>query len=190
MLQGRPHARSWAYLESLVPELDYGWSPNRAIVQNGWKYIHAPKPELYDLANDPHERRNRVAADPKRSDAMRTLLLDVCATDRRATPLAMDAAAIEQLRSLGYVAGGGAATGEGRYDAKDMKWALDALDEARLLMSRGRTAEVIALLEGVLDRDATNRYAQRPMPGCCGCNRPKPGSSPESRPTAWRCAQA
>lgn len=160
-LEGRPHARRWAYLESLVPELDYGWSPYRGIVRDGWKYIHAPRPELYDLRRDPRERRNRVAAEPERAEAMREKLMEVCATDRRATPIAMDAAAVEQLRSLGYIAGGGAGTAEDRPDAKDMKWALDAFDEVRGLMSQARIAEVIALLEDVLDRDATNRYAQR-----------------------------
>lgn len=42
-----------------------------------------------------------------------------------------------------------------------MKWALEAFDEARTLMSQARVAEVIALLEGVLEGDSTNRYAQR-----------------------------
>ena len=63
VLDGHAHARSWAYLESLVPEFDYGWSPYRAVIHDGWKYIDAPRPELYDLTRDPGERRNLIVTD-------------------------------------------------------------------------------------------------------------------------------
>jgi hypothetical protein len=52
------------YAESEVPRLHYGWSPLRALSGERWKYIRAPRPELYDLAADPGELRNLVDREP------------------------------------------------------------------------------------------------------------------------------
>ncbi len=38
------------YAESFAPLLDFGWSPLRALRSGGFKYIEAPRPELYDTA--------------------------------------------------------------------------------------------------------------------------------------------
>ena len=40
------------YAESLVPLLHFGWSDLRVLRRGSWKYVLAPKPELYDLASD------------------------------------------------------------------------------------------------------------------------------------------
>jgi arylsulfatase A-like enzyme/cytochrome c-type biogenesis protein CcmH/NrfG len=55
------------YAESYAPLLDFGWSPLRAMRSGRNKYIAAPKPELYDIADDPAESRN-LAALPERVD--------------------------------------------------------------------------------------------------------------------------
>src|SRR6185503_11742210 len=46
------------YAESLVPLIHYGWSDLRALRDGRWKYIQAPRPELYDLDGDPGELQN------------------------------------------------------------------------------------------------------------------------------------
>jgi choline-sulfatase len=46
-----------AYAESLYPRR-FGWSPLRAIRDGRFKFIDAPRPELYDLETDPFEERN------------------------------------------------------------------------------------------------------------------------------------
>ena len=51
-----------SYAETFYPKWHYGWSELKSIRGDRWKYIDAPKPELYDLRADPAERRN-VAAD-------------------------------------------------------------------------------------------------------------------------------
>ena len=43
------------YAESLTPLTSYQWSDLRVLREGPWKYILAPRPELYDLANDPGE---------------------------------------------------------------------------------------------------------------------------------------
>ncbi len=45
-----------SYSETMDPVNRYGWSPLITLTENNWKYIHAPLPELYDLATDPAER--------------------------------------------------------------------------------------------------------------------------------------
>src|SRR5262249_50843264 len=55
------------YSESFAPLLDFGWSPLRTIRRDGWKYIAAPRPELYDLTADPGETRNLVDDQPARA---------------------------------------------------------------------------------------------------------------------------
>jgi choline-sulfatase len=64
------------YAESFAPLLDFGWSPLRALRVGHDKYIAAPKPELYDVTQDPAESRNLIAT-PERAPlasrmAMRT----------------------------------------------------------------------------------------------------------------------
>ena len=46
-----------AYSESLYPER-LGWSPLRGLRDGRFKLIDAPRPELYDLENDPFEEQN------------------------------------------------------------------------------------------------------------------------------------
>jgi choline-sulfatase len=48
----------WAYAESLAGELDHGWAPLHAIRSDVFHYIRAPRAELFDLAQDPRQRRN------------------------------------------------------------------------------------------------------------------------------------
>ncbi|MBD3237594.1 MAG: sulfatase-like hydrolase/transferase, partial [Candidatus Eisenbacteria bacterium] len=156
--------RDVAYLETLVPQLDYGWAPYFGLREGPWKYIRAPQPELYHLERDPGELHNRSAEEPERVAAMETRLAALLADEAAGARTALDPAAIEQLRSLGYVAGGGAShaeAGAAAPDAKQMRWALRALDRARALLRQRRTSAAIDTLEAVLAGDPTNRLAQR-----------------------------
>ena len=60
-----------AFAESLVPLIHYGWSDLRALRDGRWKYILAPRPELYDLERDPGERQNLADREPARARALR-----------------------------------------------------------------------------------------------------------------------
>ena len=55
------------YAESFAPLLDFGWSPLRSLRRDSFKYIEAPKPELYNLSSDAGEASNIVAADAHES---------------------------------------------------------------------------------------------------------------------------
>src|SRR5205085_6135838 len=69
-LTGGAVADEPSFAESLVPLLHYGWSDLRAVRDGRWKFIMAPRPELYDLDQDAGETHNLVNADPSRARAM------------------------------------------------------------------------------------------------------------------------
>ena len=48
------------YSESLHTHDSFGWAPLRSVRLGAYKYIEAPRPELYDLEKDPDERNNIV----------------------------------------------------------------------------------------------------------------------------------
>ena len=92
--------------ESWYPRLHFGWSELRSARVGEWKYIAAPKPELYDLRSDRVEAKNLSTTAPpwrvgwpRRSDGWRALAAKVPATPS-AQP---DPATVERLQALGYV---------------------------------------------------------------------------------------
>jgi arylsulfatase A-like enzyme len=107
------------YAETLAPRLDFGWSDLRAWRDGRYKYIRAPRPELYDLAADPSESRDVAAAHPDVVARMKEGLdRAIGAAGEAESRRAPDPEAAEKLRALGYVQGP-SARGSGA-DPKDM----------------------------------------------------------------------
>jgi choline-sulfatase len=63
-----------AFAETDYP-LRFGWAPLRAVRSNGFQFIEAPKPELYDLGNDPRELKNQYEAGNRVAQHLRTELV-------------------------------------------------------------------------------------------------------------------
>ena len=110
------HGAPSSYAESLTPLVHYAWSDLRVWREGSWKYILAPRPELYDLAADPGEAHDLAAAQPARARQLRAALEAVLRTEReRATAAAGTGAAalsadtLQKLGALGYVSPGAAA---------------------------------------------------------------------------------
>jgi arylsulfatase A-like enzyme/tetratricopeptide (TPR) repeat protein len=104
---GESDARDF-YCESLTPTT-YGCSPLLGLVSGDWKLIDSSNPELYGLADDPREQRDRAGEYPARVEEMRTRLLDLVAgrnqggaTEERQVT---DEKTRQRLQSLGYIAG-------------------------------------------------------------------------------------
>src|SRR3990172_8164795 len=51
------------YSESLYGSVHLGWSELRALERGGFRFIEAPRPELYDLGKDPGERVDLLLTD-------------------------------------------------------------------------------------------------------------------------------
>jgi len=147
------------YLETLATQLDLGWSPLLALRGERFKYVSAPRPELYDLADDPGETRDLAALRP---DVAQELARELAA--RRAAgaaaPLAAehDAEIAEGLRALGYAAGPLSADPNaaqlgvvGGFDPKDGREALAQLGQAQVAVAEGRVADALAALRPLGD---------------------------------------
>jgi arylsulfatase A-like enzyme/tetratricopeptide (TPR) repeat protein len=97
-----------SYAESLYGNLHCGWAPLFALRGEGYKFIDAPRPELYRLVDDPGETRNIIESRSTVASGMRAHI----AVYRKAgdAPVAnqgggVDADAAERLAALGYVGG-------------------------------------------------------------------------------------
>ncbi len=101
-----PRADRPVYSESLNGHNSFGWAPLRSLRDARFKYIDAPRPELYDLLNDPNERRNLA---PGRRAAVldyRSRLAKLVARYPArwpAQPRDQPPQTIALLRSLGYL---------------------------------------------------------------------------------------
>ena len=115
-----------AYSETDYPRASFGWAPLRAYTTQQWKYIEAPRPELYDRAADPGEMTNLVADRPDVVTQLQRELKDLSAgmIRRDAEAVTLDDRSTRALMSLGYVgataAPAGAEDTQTRRDPKDM----------------------------------------------------------------------
>jgi arylsulfatase A-like enzyme/tetratricopeptide (TPR) repeat protein len=64
-------ANQLIYSESLYGFYHFGWAELTSLTDGRYRYIHAPKEELYDLDTDPKEQRNLVDTDVKMVEAFR-----------------------------------------------------------------------------------------------------------------------
>ena len=97
------------YSDTIVPRNMHKYSQLRSLRTDTWKYILAPKPELYNVAEDRLELFNMVAQQAERAAGMREELRDLIATSPpapggRANRQEADKDAVAGLRALGYVA--------------------------------------------------------------------------------------
>ena len=119
-LSGREPPDRDLYAETFAPLLDFGWSPLRAIRSSGYKFIAAPKPELFQVTSDPEETRNLAQSDRTRATALGERV-DRISVSSLATTVGPDPEAAARLQALGYTSGGRPATGAMRPDPKDKR---------------------------------------------------------------------
>ncbi len=135
-----------AVVETLFPRENFGWSELVGIISGPWKFIQAPRPELYDLRSDPAEAKNLSAEAPDRAAALKSELETELV--RLAAPAAAGRAAskprpqdLDRLRSLGYVNFAPAKPGAAAPDPKDQAPVLDLIQRAQAFEYEGRSAE-------------------------------------------------
>ena len=91
--------------------------------RGSWKYVLAPRPELYDLSSDPSEQHNVVDEQPARAAALRGTLAKLLDAERRAGTTSnaggtLPVDLLQRLGALGYVAGDASVSSTGA-DPKD-----------------------------------------------------------------------
>ena len=108
------------YAESFAPLLDFGWSPLHAIRSHHWKYIEAPRAELYDIDHDPNEEREVSQGNQPKTAELHDRLRRQGAMELQ-TGVSIDPDARARLQALGYAGGGSGPTTGKRADPKDKK---------------------------------------------------------------------
>jgi choline-sulfatase len=156
-LQGGTVPARMIYAESFAPLFDFGWAGLRAVREGAWKYIAAPRQELYDVARDPGETTNVAAAHGAESGRLLTAADGWSGAEPgRATTMAPDIAA--RLGSLGYLShAGGSDPAGARPDPKDRIAVASQL--AAVTSGELEGEERIAALEAILTADPGNPQA-------------------------------
>jgi cytochrome c-type biogenesis protein CcmH/NrfG len=107
------------YAESFAPLLDFGWSPLRAMRADGTKYIAAPRPELYNVNDDPGETQNLIERQATRASEL-SKRVDEISPPTLGPGASVDSTALGRLQALGYTSGGGGSPGN-QPDPKDRR---------------------------------------------------------------------
>lgn len=142
------------YSESLVSELGFGMAPLYALRADGYKWIRAPRPELYRLDADPGETASLAETERRvgaRLDGELGRLLEESrarAVSSAANP--MDQETREALVSLGYLARPDERERMSGIDPKDGLPLYNKLEDARHLSQEERWAESEELLREIL----------------------------------------
>ena len=166
LLRGAPPT---VYSETVYEHDAFGWSPLRSLRVGAYKYIEAPRPELYNLQEDPHESNNLFRADSAKARALRgelTKLLAAHTPERPASPGAISPRTRALLASLGYLSGGPRpASASAAPDPKDRLAEYRLYDDAQTALFNRRLDQAAAILRRLLARDPHNTLARRDLGG-------------------------
>ena len=145
------HSETW------LPATAYGWSPLEAVTDDRWRYIRAPRPELYDFVADPAEKDNLVEKRPAERARLEAALAALAGAGPAVTAPVVkpDAAVTEALASLGYHSGASGSRA-GTIDPKDGIAMLAELDEAKQWLRDGRAKDAVARMEDLVRRSPGN----------------------------------
>jgi choline-sulfatase len=147
-----------AYSESLYPSLNLGWSELRSLETDGYRFILAPRPELYDVRNDPGETKNLVDVNPKVADQLSRSLASLMASMRAQagdSRLVVDSRTEQMLRSLGYISGGDAPPpgASSPVDPKDRLELWRTIELGLSFFSQGNYSAALDILNRALAED-------------------------------------
>ncbi len=140
------------YSETLYPRLGLGWSDLASLADARYHYIHAPRPELYDLTADPGERNDLAPGLPPPFRSLRAAL------EAMSRPFSMPEASspeeLKKLAALGYISVSPATPPGGPLpDPKDKIEALAGLKKLFELYYAGRYPEAIPAARALTARE-------------------------------------
>jgi arylsulfatase A-like enzyme/tetratricopeptide (TPR) repeat protein len=161
MLAPEAEAKTYAYGESMTPNLQFGWSALHSLRSTRYKLIRAPRPELYDLSVDPGETANLF--DQRRGVAhelmqrLDRLMEETSKGAPEPEAANLDKETLEGLAALGYVGGPVAPkTGDPEAplaDPKDKLQVFSAVQQAGELVVNDDYPAAAKLLESALGQD-------------------------------------
>jgi arylsulfatase A-like enzyme len=140
------------YSESIYPLDAFGWAALTTLRSGPYKYINAPRAELYDLAKDPGEKTNIVAAHASEAQSLKARIAELMARyppkQTAATPR-ISARTREILGSLGYTAGGKSAARKEAADPKDKLAEAEAYENGLTFLYSGQYRQAVAVLNRI-----------------------------------------
>lgn len=153
------------YSESLLSEVGFGMAPLYGVTMGGYKWIRAPRPELYNLVNDPHELHNLYEQDRDRArklDAeLSRLLADSAAIAVAARQSPVEKETAEALEALGYLAPAEARKSMGGMDPKDGIGIYNKLEDARHLAQKKQWSAAERKLRQILSEVPEHQSARQ-----------------------------
>ena len=157
---GADTAPRTAFAETDYP-LRFGWAPLRSVRTEGFKFIEAPRPELYDLRADAKELDNQYEPWNAQVQKARSMLADLRAKEPPPPPAqgVVGQRTIDELKALGYLGSAdvGSATNVPEPsllpDPKDKIEEQNLLHSAMMAADDDREAEARQALKKVLQLD-------------------------------------
>jgi arylsulfatase A-like enzyme/Flp pilus assembly protein TadD len=136
----------------------FGWAPLRSVRTEGFKFIEAPRPELYSLRTDPGEVQNIYAPWDSTVQKSRAILSD---WSRRSPPMnqakvSVPESTMDELKALGYFGRNDAVSSTSvpepsmLPDPKDHIQEQNLLHTAMIAEEDGRAGEARSALENLL----------------------------------------
>jgi arylsulfatase A-like enzyme/Tfp pilus assembly protein PilF len=164
-LQGRQGKEpDSAYSETFFPRFHYGWSELRSLRQGRFKFIDAPRPELFDVSVDPGELQNLIYEKASLGHEMKKELDELIGRysapeQEVAGPQNIDHDSLVKLQALGYIGAfhGSPVQKPGR-DLADPKDKIDLYNEIKLtqfLVTEENLDQAEAKIRAVLEKDPT-----------------------------------
>jgi tetratricopeptide (TPR) repeat protein len=152
----------------MAPSIQYGWSPLLALRTPKYKYIDAPRPEFYDLENDPSEqtdiRQNYAKVVSEFDKALKDVVLLTATGAPAANPANLDSETVERLAALGYIGAPVKTRTSGKtdqlIDPKDRLDVHEAIQQAGELTNNDQNARAAEVLENILKKDPSNPQAR------------------------------
>lgn len=138
------------YSETLYPRIHLGWSELRSLFDGRWHYIDGPRPELYDVAADPAERKDVSAIERRTYASLRQTMA--------AYPSAIESLQVidpedaRKLAALGYIGTPKNRTGPLPNPREEIRH-LDEIKMAFALADRRRYDEAIPVFRRMLQRN-------------------------------------
>ncbi|MCH2102623.1 MAG: sulfatase-like hydrolase/transferase [Planctomycetes bacterium] len=158
-----------AYSESMFPKFGFGWSELRSLRGDNWRYVRAPRPELYDLEVDPKELDDLSEREPAlvelRAGELGATLPEVEAETFTRDGGGMDSEVEEALAALGYAGSdlGGEAEDGDLADPKDKIGDLTKLRLAEEAIAFGREEEAVEIYRSLIRDNPTAVDARNPL---------------------------
>jgi arylsulfatase A-like enzyme/uncharacterized protein HemY len=150
----------FAYSETYYPRFHYGWSDLKSYQNRRFKLILAPELELYNVADDPQERKNLAAEDPQAARdlyAKASQFLEQMSRNAVSVDLTkMDEETKQRLAALGYV---GSFTDTSKLEGKTLLnprekiGVFNALNKSREMGMEGKADEAIRDILAIIADD-------------------------------------